>query len=266
MPHGALSRRSLFEGAFMAISNTMDGMFHRVRAKLYPNYLSGVEGAYIARTDDEASLNIEQVCSELKNRGGFTGSYDDLVGHVKQFFDEAAYQLCDGFSINTGYFSLHPKIGGTFNTAGETVDAKTHPVSFAFRIRTPLRDLTKHIEILVEGIADTSGYIGQIQDMDSETIDQELTPGGNAVIWGDKIKVEGDDDSVGAFFVNTADGNRVKVEKHFAENRSGKVIVVVPSDIVAGTYRLEIVTQFSHSSILLKEPRTIIFKVDLTVA
>jgi hypothetical protein len=55
--------------------------------------------------------------------------------------------------------------------------------------------------------------------MDSETADQEITAGGNAVIWGDKIKVEGDHDGVGVFFVNTANGNRVKVEKHLAENR-----------------------------------------------
>ncbi|MHC6203207.1 DUF4469 domain-containing protein [Breznakiellaceae bacterium SP9] len=50
------------------------------------------------------------------------------------------------------------------------------------------------------------------------------------------------------------------------ENRSGKVLVVVPSDIPAGTYRLEIVAQFSHSSVLLKEPRTITSNADLTVA
>ena len=99
----------------MAIINNVNEVLHRVRVKLYPNYLQGVEGAYIARTDDEASLSIEDVCAAMKNRGGFTGNYDDLVDHVKQFFDETAYQLCDGFAVNTGYYSLHPKIGGTFD-------------------------------------------------------------------------------------------------------------------------------------------------------
>jgi hypothetical protein len=72
----------------------------------------GVEGAYIARAGDEASLFMEQVCAALKNRGGFAGSYQDLVEDVRRFFDEAAYQLCDGFSASLGYFSLHPRIGG----------------------------------------------------------------------------------------------------------------------------------------------------------
>jgi hypothetical protein len=73
----------------MAIINNVNEVLHRIRAKLYPNYLHGIDGAYIARTDDEASLSIEEVCAALKNRGGFTGNYQDLVEYVRQFFDEA---------------------------------------------------------------------------------------------------------------------------------------------------------------------------------
>jgi hypothetical protein len=83
----------------MAVINNENEVLHRVRVKLYPNYLPKVEGAYIARMDNEASLTVEEVCAALKNRGGFTGNYDDLVEHVRQFFDEAAYQLCDGFAM-----------------------------------------------------------------------------------------------------------------------------------------------------------------------
>jgi hypothetical protein len=98
----------------MAVINDITEVLHRIRAKLYPNYLHGVPGGFIARTDDEASLSIEEVCAALKNRGGFTGNYDDLVANVKQFFDEAVYQLGDGFSVNLKYFSIHPRIGFSF--------------------------------------------------------------------------------------------------------------------------------------------------------
>ncbi|MDR2393467.1 MAG: hypothetical protein LBD93_04845 [Treponema sp.] len=49
----------------------------------------------------------------LKTRGGFTCSYDDLVERVRQFLDEAAYQLYDGFAVKAGYFSLHPNVGAS---------------------------------------------------------------------------------------------------------------------------------------------------------
>ncbi|MDR2194250.1 MAG: hypothetical protein LBP19_07270, partial [Treponema sp.] len=99
----------------MAIINAVTEVLHRIRVKLYPNYLSTIAGAYIARTDSEASLTIEDVCAALKNRGGFTGNYDDLVTHVKQFLDEVAYQLCDGFAVNLLYFLAYPNVGGTFD-------------------------------------------------------------------------------------------------------------------------------------------------------
>jgi hypothetical protein len=93
-------------------------VMHRIRVKLYPNYLP-VGEAFLARTDSEASLNIEQVCAALRERGGYKGDFSQLVDHVQKFFGEAAYQLCDGFAVNTGYFSIYPNLGGTFKQYGK---------------------------------------------------------------------------------------------------------------------------------------------------
>jgi hypothetical protein len=98
----------------MGIKNNIDDVLHRIRVKLYPNYLPNTEGRYVAKTDNEALLNVERVCAAMKNRGGFLGSYENLIENIKPFFDECAYQLCDGFALNLGYYSVHPNIGGTF--------------------------------------------------------------------------------------------------------------------------------------------------------
>ncbi|MDR3115693.1 MAG: hypothetical protein LBU25_09265 [Treponema sp.] len=99
------------------------------------------QGAYVARRDNEASRSVEAVCAALKHRGGFAGNYEDLVEQVKPYFDEAAYRLCDGFTVNTGYFSIHPNAGGTFDKTAEGHDHRKHPVSFRFR---PLPALRNH--------------------------------------------------------------------------------------------------------------------------
>jgi hypothetical protein len=250
----------------MAIINNVNEVLHRIRVKLYPNYLPGVQGAYIARTDNEASLSIEQVCAALKNRGGFTGSYDDLVEHVRQFLDETAYQLCDGFAVNTGYYSLHPNVGGTFDKVTEGHDSGKHPVTFRFRTRAPLRSLAEHIQIEVDGLADVQGYIDEFIDVTTESANEALTPGGMFNISGHKIKVEGDKPEVGVYFVSAADpGTRTKVEGRLAENTASRLIGMIPA-LAAGAYRLEIVTQYTTGSAFLKEPRTFTFAGDLTVA
>jgi hypothetical protein len=250
----------------MAVINNVTEVLHRIRARLYPNYLHGIDGAFIARTDDEASLNIEQVCAALKNRGGFTGNYQDLVEYVRQFFDEAAYQLCDGFSVNTGYYSLHPRIGGTWQNELEHYDAAKHPVKFSFRALKPLRDLASHIEVVIEGVAETSGLIAEITDVTTEAVNETLTPGGMFSLDGHKIKVAGDHADCGVYFVNAATpAQRIQVTGHLADNTASRIVGIVPA-LAAGTRRVEVVTRFSSGSAPLKEPRAISLAPVLTVA
>jgi hypothetical protein len=248
----------------MAVINNPTEVLHRIRAKLYPNYLPGVSGEYIARTDDEASLDIEQVCAALKNRGGSTAQYDDLVEHVRQFFNEAAYQLCDGFSVNTGYFSVHPRIGGTFSAASEGHTEHGHPINFSFRTRQPLRDLTKYIEVFIEGVAAVQGFIDEVIDVDPGAVNETLTPGGQFVVTGHKIKVAGTDPGVGLYFVPQGGGSPVKVTTPLAENSTSKIIGIIPA-LGAGGYTVEVRTQFSSGSTLLKEVRVVRFETVLTV-
>ena len=241
----------------MAIINNVTEVLHRIRVKLYPNYLPNVEGAYIARTDSEASLNIEQVCAALKNRGGFGGDYEDLVEAVKQFFDEAAYQLCDGFAVNVGYYSVHPNVGGTFNTVTEAHDHKKHPITFRFRANNKLRKLVEHIGVDIEGIADSSGWIDEFIDADENSINTLYVPGNQFILHGHKIKVAGDAPGVGVFFVPVSDPSKAVKVKRIAENTSTKIIGITPKTEELHN-RIEVRTQFSGSgSAFLKTVRTI---------
>ena len=241
----------------MAIINNVTEVLPRLRVKLYPNYLPNAEGAYIARTDSEASLNIEQVCAALKNRGGYGGDYEDLVEAVKQFFDEAAYQLCDGYAVNTGYYSVHPNVGGTFNNTSEIHDHKKHPITFRFRTGRKLRRLIEHIAVDIEGIADTSGYIDEFIDAEEYSINSHYLPGNQFIIHGHKIKAIGDDPSVGVYFVPVNDPSKTMKATRIAENTSTKIIGVAPGT-GSSPVRIEVRTQFEGStSKFLKNVRTI---------
>jgi len=79
----------------MAIINNVNEVLHRIRVKLYPNYLPDVEGRYIARTNNEASLSVEQVCAALKNRGGFFGNYELLTENVRKHPVRSRPSVCD---------------------------------------------------------------------------------------------------------------------------------------------------------------------------
>jgi hypothetical protein len=243
--------------------NEVTETLHKIEAKLYPNYLGKGEGAYVARSKAEAPLSIEDICASAKNRGGFTGQYEDLVEHTHIFINEMIYQLLDGFSTQIGgYFSLHTRLGGTYHSERDRIDPAK--ITIAFRELSRLKELLAKIEVENEGLAGDGAYIDEAADAHSGTLNSALTPGGMLHITGHKIKVGGSDAACGVWFVNEAGGARTKVTENLGLNRPTEVMAQIPA-LAAGKYRLEIVTQYSNGTIQLKEPRTIKADPEFTV-
>jgi hypothetical protein len=248
----------------MAVINEVTEVLHKIEAKLYPNYLGKGEGAYVARAKAEAPLSIPDVCAAAKNRGGFTGQYEDLVEHATVFINELIYQLLDGFSVQLGGFcSLHTRITGTYHGANDHIGAENLHV--AFRTLHQLKELLLKVKIENEGLAGDGAYIDEIIDIHTESMNSALTPGNMVHILGNKIKVEGEDPACGVWFVSQADSARVKITEHLGINRGTELFGLIPP-LTAGSYKVEVVTQFSHSSTVLKAPRVIAAEPGLTVA
>jgi len=93
----------------MAIGDLKD-ILHKIKVKLYPNYLPKADGAYIARTDNEAALRelAQTIHVEIEGMA-------DLNGYIGEFIDY------DEESINTLYvpgdqFAIH---GHKIKVAGD---------------------------------------------------------------------------------------------------------------------------------------------------
>jgi hypothetical protein len=96
------------------------------------------------------------------------------------------------------------------------------------------------------------------------SVNDLLTPGRNLKIAGYKIKIAGSNTANGIYFVNQATSERTKVDiSDIVTNNPSELIVVIP-DLAAGTYLLEVTTQYTPST-LLKEPRLTTFDKTLTV-
>jgi len=241
----------------MHSTNPIREPYYKIRSVLHPNYLPGTEGTFQARTVNEASLSVKQVCSFLFNRGGFEGDYDKLVDNVQQYFEEVVYLLCNGMAINTGYFTIYPNIGGTFDSALETHDPEKHPISFRFRTLAKLRRLIDEITVSVEGVADASGWIDEFLDTDENETNSVFIPGNVFIIQGSKIKLAGDNPNVGLYFVPVDNPAQAVKVMRIVENNPNKIIGVAPQTGYQQN-RIEVRTQFTGSNnILLKAPRVI---------
>jgi DNA-binding domain/Domain of unknown function (DUF4469) with IG-like fold len=244
----------------------MATILHRIKAYLYDNVLTKDNpNDFTARTTSERSLNVQQICQSAVGRGGADISASAMEHATELFLKEMAYQLCDGYSINTGYFTASTTIRGVFDSPSETFNKDKHSIIFQFNQGEKLRAEIQNIEVEILGVAEASAVILQVTYVKSGSVNDLLTPGRNLKIAGSKIKVAGNDPFVGVFFVNTASNVRTMVEESdMVTNNPSEVIVVIPA-LSAGTYQLEVVPQYS-SGALLKDPRTATLDKILTVA
>jgi len=123
---------------------------------------------------------------------------------------------------------------------------------------------SKQVEI--SGPGDSNIMIDQVINVKTGSVNDLLTPGKSLRIYGFKIKVAGDHPDNGVYFINQTSNERTKVPNdEFITNNPSEVVVEIP-ELPAGTYKLQITSQFSSSAVLLNDPRSFILDKVLTVA
>jgi hypothetical protein len=241
-------------------------VLHTIKAYLYDNVLTDDPNDLAARVKAEHSLSVRDICQSAVERGGADVNADAMEHAVGLFHKEMGYRLCDGFSVNTGWYNVSMHIKGVFTSPTEAFDPEKHTVTAEFHQGVELRKELGMVSVSVLGKAESGFFIAQVTDLRTGSVNDLLTPGRNAKITGGKIKVEGDDPSCGVYFVNEADGSRVKVDaEDIVENQNAHLLIVIPA-LAAGTYRLEVTTRYSGGNHPLKSARTAIFDRPLTAA
>lgn len=239
-------------------------VLHKIKAFLYENFLTDNPNDYTARVSSERALNVKDVCSVAVTRGGAATTAAAMEHNVNLFFKEMAYQMCDGYSVNTGYFTATTLIKGVFDSKAEKFDPKKHSVIFQFNQGELLRAEIPTIEVEVMGVAEVGSFIDQVIDVKTGTVNELLTPNRNLKISGSKLKIAGENPSNGIYFINQVTNESVKVDtSDIVTNNPSELLIITPQ-LAAGNYRLEVRTQFAKGS-LLKEPRTAVLDKILTV-
>jgi hypothetical protein len=237
---------------------------HSIKASLYLNPLTNDPNDYLARVNSERSLSTREICHAAVTRGGASSTTDVMEYNVDMFLKEMTYQLSDGFSVNTGYFTAGVLIKGVFNSPDETFDPNKHSVLFQFNQGAILRNGASNIDVEITGVARTGCKITEVVDVKSGSVNDAITPNRNLLIKGQKLKIVGDHADVGVLFIKESTGDVVKVSpSDIVYNKPSELIIIMP-DLSPGTYQLQVTTQFSTRT-LLKEPRTAVFEPLLTV-
>jgi hypothetical protein len=203
----------------MAALDAYELVLHRIRAKLYPNNLQNVEGQFIARTDSEKTLAPNDICTTLKTRANYPITVEEMLKYIELYQAEEMYQLCDGYAVTNGYYTLYPNIGGSFESPHDGHDPEKNKITFRLSPRKKLKRIIKNIRVEIEGVADTNGFIDYLVDQEEDDFGHNMYLSGNMIaIYGSKIKIAGDNPANGVYFVPVDDPAKAVKMTRLGEN------------------------------------------------
>ena len=235
---------------------------------LTPNLLTkDIDNDYIAEVStSKQTLRNEDIAQRIVDEGSEI-KYDTLLSIINQHDRIVREAVCDGYSVLTGVGQYSPRVTGSWIGKSANFDPSVNKLTLDMVLSKEMRDALSTVGVEVLGVKEGGGAsIGLVTNTFDGNTDGYISAGEDILIEGTKIKVAGDDPSCGVYFINRDDDTSYKVERRLTQNDPSRIIARVPAELAPGAYTLRIITQYSNSAVLLKEPRTLEYDQPLGVS
>ena len=209
------------------------------------------------------SLRNEDIAQRIVDEGS-EYKYDTLLSIINQHDRIIREAVMDGYSVLTKTCQYTPRVTGSWIGTSAKFDPEKHKVTLDITLSSEMREALSHVGVEVLTVKDSGARIGLVIDTSTGLSNDTITPGDDIRIEGEKIRIAGEAAGNGVFFI-ASDGTEHPVTRRLTTNDPKSLLARVPADLTDGQYTLRIVTQFSNTTTLLKEPRTIEYERPLTV-
>ena len=229
---------------------------------LRENLLTAAPDDFMAQVQDVRSYTLDEIIDAMMQKGS-TLTRADVAAVLQIYGEVCASLIADGAALNTPLMNTALSISGVFNGASDSFDKKRHAVNLNITAGTALKAALGKIKCEKTGTASTDPYISEVKDVVSDTVNTLLTKGGVVQVTGSRLKFDQKDSSQGIFFVpETGAPVRAAV---IAENKPARLMAIIPADLEAGTYYIEVRTKMDTKGKALKTLKTGKFNKPLTV-
>ena len=233
-----------------------------LKYSLRENLLTPAPDDYMAQAADVRSYTLDEIIDLMMEKGS-TLTRADVAATLQVYGEVVSAIIKDGSAVNTPLMNTSMSISGVFDGANDSFDKKRHTVNLNITAGTLLRDAVTKVKCeKTEGVS-TDPYITEVADIVSGKVNEVLTKGGVVQLTGSRLKFKADDTAQGIFFVPET-GNPVRASV-IAENKPARVMAIIPADLPAGTYYIEVRTKIAEGGKALKNLKTGRFAKALTV-
>ena len=229
---------------------------------LRENLLTPAPDDYMAQAADVRSYTLDEII-DLMMEKGTTLTRADVAATLQVYGEVVSAIIKDVSAVNTPLMNTSMSISGVFDGANDSFDKKRHTVNLNITAGTLLRDAVTKVKCeKTEGVS-TDPYITEVTDIVSGKVNEVLTKGGVVQLVGSRLKFDAKDTAQGIFFVPET-GNPVRAAV-IAENKPARLMAIIPADLAAGTYYIEVRTKYANATKQLKTLKIGRFAKPLTI-
>ena len=233
-----------------------------LKYSLRENLLTPAPDDYMAQAADVRSYTLDEIIDLMMEKGS-TLTRADVAATLQVYGEVVSAIIKDGSAVNTPLMNTSMSISGVFDGANDSFDKKRHTVNLNITAGTLLRDAVTKVKCEKTEGASTDPYITEVKDVVSGKTNDILTKGGVVQLVGARLKFDAKDTAQGIFFVpETGEAVRAAV---IAENKPARLMAIIPADLAAGTYYIEVRTKYSGGGTKLKTVKKGSFGKPLTV-
>lgn len=228
-----------------------------ITGKLVSNMLTEREDDFTFNVIYVANRSIKDLC-KLAAQSGSKFSASELESAYNDLLAQGKTELYSGSTVEFGFTNNSLGVDGPFIGPKAAFNPEVNTVSIRSSQRAEFRDELKSISVIVSAVEENLPTITKVTDIKSGKVNTQITPGGNLNGEGKRIRVEGaDGKAVGFFFVDATSQKETPVPMDaVSRNDPSFFSFTIPASLPAGSYYLEIATQYSgNRTSLLKEPR-----------
>ena len=174
-------------------------------------------------------------------------------------------RVSDGYTVDDGINRFCARVKGTFESDSDTFSTDRHAIGLSVHPSAAANERLSSLRPVIRQGNEIKPVVTDVFDLESKG-NAVLTRGGFLNISGTNIRIGGDSEEVGLYFMHSHDNTKdVKLSaEKLGINTQTRLACVIPSGLEAGTYRLKVVTQALSSKTYRKKPTAFTFQTELT--
>ena len=201
----------------------------------------------------DATADKERILAEMMAVN--PGLEEETLRHVLDLENRVIIKLLlSGMRVNNGLFVAEAVARGVI--LNKQWDPERNSLYISFTQGKELREAIEETAVNIVGEKSPTMFIAGGEDASTRVPGFVATPGRAFTVTGAKLKVVGDDPSVGIKLTDAGGTDTVITPDLWVTNDPSKLTFILPADLEDGVYTLTITTQYTTAGIL-KTPRSI---------